>query len=243
MDPKDNERLVFILEDDRQLCAILVRTFEEHGFLTESFGLIRNMERRLSQIRPGICLVDMRLPDGESLDLAARRLRKENIPVIIISGIWTEVSDRVLGLELGADDYLVKPFNPREVVARVRAVLRRAEGTAGNTTRVARFNGWTVDFGSHRLMAPDATEVELSTGDVRLLEGFIEMPQRVLTRDALMERCGGSTAAFDRSIDVRVSRLRQKLREDPRNPRIIKTIHGAGYMFAAKVEWLVDQNG
>ncbi|MCA8882894.1 MAG: response regulator transcription factor [Rhodobacteraceae bacterium] len=239
MSMTSKKKLVFILEDDHNLCAILVRTFEEHGFATESFGLIRNFERRLSQVRPAICLVDMRLPDGEGLDVAVRRLRGENVPVIIISGVWTEVTDRVLGLEMGADDYLIKPFSPREAVARARAVLRRAEGSSGQSSEIATFLGWTVDFGSHKLQEPDGTEVELSTSEVRLLHTLMSMPQRVLTREALMDGDGTSAkAAFDRSIDVRISRLRQKLGEDPRNPRIIKTIYGTGYMFAAKVEWL-----
>ncbi|MCA8881537.1 MAG: response regulator transcription factor [Rhodobacteraceae bacterium] len=234
--------MIFILEDDRQLAAILARTFEEHGFETETFGLIRNLERRLSQIRPALCFVDMRLPDGEGLDLTVRRLRKQKIPVIMMSGVWTEIPDRVIGLEMGADDYLVKPFSPREAVARAKAVLRRAESSDGAPSlQVARFNGWTVDLASHRLTAPDGHDVEVSTGDVRLLQSFLSMPQRVLTRETLMESCGDSTAVFDRSIDVRVSRLRQKLGEDPRHPRIIKTVHGAGYMFAAKVEWLEGQ--
>ncbi|MCB1354023.1 MAG: response regulator transcription factor [Rhodobacteraceae bacterium] len=231
--------LVFILEDDHDLATILVRTFREHGFDAESFGLIRNFERRLSQVRPALCFIDMRLPDGPGLDLATRRLHSENIPVIIISGVWTEVTDRVLGLEMGADDYLVKPFSPREAVARARAVLRRAEGTAERGAEIARFSGWTVDFRSHRLTAPDGEEIELSGSEVRLLRALVSLPQRVLSRETLMDGDGMSaTITFDRSIDVRISRLRNKLREDPRNPRIIKTIYGAGYMFAPKVEWL-----
>ena len=118
--------LVFVLEDDRDLAAMLVRALQDHSFDTESFGLVRDFERRLIQVQPAICIVDMCLPDGPGLEVIVRHLKSSRIPVIIVSGVWTEVSDRVLGLELGADDYLLKPFNPRELVARLRAVLRRA---------------------------------------------------------------------------------------------------------------------
>lgn len=232
--------LVFVLEDDRAFCEVLVKAFEDHGFATESFRLGRSLERRLADRRPALCLVDMQLPDGQGLDLVVRRLRGDGIPVILISGVWTELSDRVLGLEQGADDYLVKPFSPREAVARARAVLRRCEsGATRNETEVARFAGWTVDFRSYQLIAPDGTEVEVTASEVRLLHTFLTLPRRVLTREALMDADGGAAGgAFDRSIDVRISRLRQKLGEDPRNPKLIKTVYGSGYMFTATIDWL-----
>ncbi|PJN95527.1 DNA-binding response regulator [Amaricoccus sp. HAR-UPW-R2A-40] len=230
--------LVLVLEDDSDLASALVRTFREHGFDAGSAGLVRDFERRLSQVRPAICVIDMNLPDGAGLDVIGRRLKSEAIPAILMSGVWTEVSYRVLGLEMGADDYLLKPVDPREMVARVRAVLRRSEGAAQDDDRFAHFGGWTADFRGHRLIAPDASEVELSASEVRLLRALASRPQRVQTRETLMEDDeAAGTLPFDRSIDVRISRLRAKLREDPRNPRIIKTIYGAGYMFAPKVEW------
>jgi DNA-binding response OmpR family regulator len=230
--------LVLILEDDGDLASLLTRTFREHGFDAEAAGLVRDFERRLTQVRPAICIVDMNLPDGPGLEVMTRRLKSEAIPAIAMSGVWTEVSDRVLGLEMGADDYLLKPVNPRELVARVRAVLRRSEGAAGSDDGVARFSGWTADFRAHRLIAPDAVEIELSASEMRLLRALASRPQRVQSRETLMEEEAAAAAiAFDRSIDVRISRLRAKLREDPRNPRIIKTIYGAGYMFAPTVEW------
>lgn len=231
--------LVLVLEDDADLASLLVRTFREHAFDAESVGLVRDFERRLTQVRPAICILDMSLPDGPGIEVMTRRLKSDAIPVIAMSGVWTEVSDRVLGLELGADDYLLKPVNPREMVARVRAVLRRSEGASGGDDSVALFNGWTADFRGHRLIAPDAAEIELSASEVRLLRALAKRPQRVQTRETLMDDDDASGAiAFDRSIDVRISRLRAKLREDPRNPRIIKTIYGAGYMFAPPVEWV-----
>lgn len=230
--------LVLVLEDDADLAAILVRTFREHGFDAGASGLVRDFERRLSQVRPAICVIDLNLPDGAGLDVVARRLKSDGIPSILMSGVWTDVSDRVLGLELGGDDYLLKPVDPRELVARMRAVLRRAEGAAQDEDRMARFSGWTADFRGHRLIAPDGEEVELSASEVRLLRALATRPQRVQTRETLMDEDeAAGVLAFDRSIDVRISRLRAKLREDPRNPRIIKTIYGAGYMFAPKVDW------
>ncbi len=230
--------LVLVLEDTADLAALLVRTFREHGFEAESFGLARDFERRLTQVRPAICVLDMNLPDGRGIEVMSRRLRRDQVPVIAMSGVWTDVSDRVLGLEMGADDYLLKPVDPRELVARVRAVLRRSSGTAETDDAVARFSGWTVDFRAHRLIAPDSAEIELSASEVRLLRALASRPQRVQTRETLMvEDEDAGAIAFDRSIDVRISRLRAKLREDPRNPRIIKTIYGAGYMFAPSVEW------
>lgn len=231
--------LVFVLEDDRDLAAVLLRTLREHAFEAESFGLVRDFERRLTQVRPALCIVDMCLPDGSSLELVIRRLKADEIPAIVISGVWTGVSDRVLGLELGADDYVLKPFDPRELVARVRAVLRRAERAGGTRIEIARFSGWTADFRAHRLIAPDDEEIELSASEVRLLRNLASRPHCVQTRETLMDEDAAAGAiAFDRSIDVRISRLRVKLREDPRNPRIIKTIYGAGYMFTPAVEWL-----
>jgi DNA-binding response OmpR family regulator len=231
--------LVLILEDDADLAALLTRTFREHGFDAESVGLTRDFERRLTQVRPAICILDMNLPDGPALGVMGRRLKTDAIPMIAMSGVWTDVSDRVLGLETGADDYLLKPINPRELVARVRAVLRRAESAGAAEDRLALFGGWTADFRGHRLIAPDAAEIELSAGEVRLLRALALRPRRVQTRETLMEDVDGAGAqTFDRGIDVRISRLRAKLREDPRNPKIIKTIYGAGYMFAPAVEWI-----
>lgn len=232
--------LVLVLEDDADFAGLLVRTLREHGFDAESVGLVRDFDRRLTQVCPAICIVDMNLPDGPGMDVISRRLKADAIPTIVVSGVWTEVSDRVLGLEMGADDYLLKPINPRELVARVRAVLRRSAGGTSAEDRMARFSGWTADFQGHRLIAPDAAEVVLSASEVRLLRALALRPQRVQTRETLMEEDdAGGTIAFDRSIDVRISRLRAKLREDPRNPRIIKTIYGAGYMFTPAVEWVL----
>lgn len=228
---------VLVLEDDGDLATILVRTLCNHGCQAEAFGLVRSMERRLEQVQPSLCIVDMCLPDGQGLDIIVRRLKRDRIPAIVISGVWTDVADRILGLEVGADDYLLKPFDPRELVARVRAVLRRTHGEAAIDDIIARFAGWTADFRSHRLVAPDGEELELSSAEARLLRILASRPQRVQSRETLMDGADAGRIAFDRSIDVRISRLRAKLRENPSSPRIIKTIYGAGYLFAPTVDW------
>ena len=230
--------LVFVLEDDRDLAAILQRTLETYGFDAETFDRALKFEQRLTQVRPDLCVVDMCLPDEPGLNVIARQLKSDAIPSIIISGVWTDISDRVEALEIAADDYMLKPFSPRELVARVRAVLRRAGPATGTTVEIARFAGWTAEFHAHRLIAPDNREIELSASETRLLRVLVSHPQRVLTRETLMEDTAAAGAlAYDRSIDVRISRLRTKLGEDPRNPRMIKTIYGAGYMFTPTVEW------
>lgn len=231
-------KLVYILDDDQAFAKLLARTFEEHGFVAETFGLIRNFERRVAQQTPALCLVDMRLPDGGGLDVAVRRPGGGRIPVIFISGVMTDLADKVLGLEMGADDYLIKPFSPREAVARARAVLRRMGAGQDRKPDIAVFAGWSADFASHTLHAPDGTVSELSASEVKLLHSLVSAPHRVLSRAALVGEDGGEARAYDRSIDVRVSRLRHKLGEDPRNPRIIKTIFGSGYMFTATVDWV-----
>jgi two-component system, OmpR family, response regulator len=228
--------LVFVLEDEHDLAAVFIRVLRDHGFGTESFGLVRDLEHRLMQVRPDICIIDMCLPDGAGLDVVAGRLKAGRVPAILISGVMTEVPDRVIGLEMGADDYLLKPIDPRELVARVRVVLRRSQSAGPEGNQIARFGGWTVDFRGHCLTAPDGSKIELSASEVRLMHALASRPRRVQSRDSLMED-ETAVAAFDRSIDVRISRLRSKLREDPRNPQIIKTVYGAGYMFTPSVEW------
>jgi DNA-binding response OmpR family regulator len=158
--------------------------------------------------------------------------------VLILTG-RNDVTDRVLGLELGADDYIVKPFEPRELVARVRSILRRYQRAASTDTTgersTARFAGWTFDANRHALTAPDDREVSLSAAEAGLLATLLRRPNKILSREQLLgER---DVDPFDRSIDVRISRLRRKLDDDPQNPRMIKTVYGAGYLFSAQVEW------
>ena len=184
------------------------------------------------------------LPGEPGLDLA-RWLRSQGpgeggVPIVMLTAM-SEETDRIVGLELGADDYVAKPFNPRELVARIRAVLRRASGEAGAgkepPAKSVRFAGWTLEPGRRRLLNPDGAEVPLTGGEYELLQVLVERPNRVLTRDMLMDLLRGRQAGpFDRAIDVAVSRLRRKLEDDGRNPSLIKTVRGGGYVLAATID-------
>jgi two-component system OmpR family response regulator len=177
------------------------------------------------------------LPGEDGLSLCRRLRATTNLPVIMLTAMG-EDTDRIVGLEMGADDYLPKPFNPRELLARVKAVLRRIQALPAASAKgdVAIFDGWTLDRGSRRLTSPTGEEVELSTGEYDLLLAFATHPRRVLSRDQLLDLARGRTAApFDRSVDIQVMRLRRKIELDPKEPRLIKTVRGGGYMFAAEV--------
>ncbi|MDZ4136788.1 MAG: response regulator transcription factor, partial [Paracoccaceae bacterium] len=157
--------------------------------------------------------------------------------IIIISG-RAQVQDRVTGLELGADDYIIKPFDPAEVVARVRARLRKGRGPAERQAQTARFNGWTAYFDRYLLLSGDGTETAFSHAEGEVLRLFLDAPKRLISRAQMQESLGGAAGeSFDRAMDVRISRLRTKLGEDPKNPTLIKTIYGAGYIFLGDVTW------
>ena len=159
------------------------------------------------------------------------------LAIIIISG-RAQVQDRVTGLELGADDYVIKPFDPAEVVARIRARPRKPAREAPRGGHIARFAGWSADFDRYLLTGPDGAETPLSHAEAEMLRMFLDSPRRLISRAQMLESLGGSAGdSFDRAMDVRISRLRTKLGEDPKNPRLIKTIYGAGYIFLSEVAW------
>ncbi|MDZ4137125.1 MAG: response regulator transcription factor, partial [Paracoccaceae bacterium] len=191
----------------------------------------------LKRVTPDVCLVDLGLPDRDGLALVHRLALESGATIIIISG-RAQVQDRVTGLELGADDYIIKPFDPAEVVARVRARLRKGRVGADRSPQVARFNGWTAYFERYVLMAGDGTEVPFSHAEGEVLRLFLEAPKRLISRAHMQESLGSAAGeSFDRAMDVRISRLRTKLGEDPKNPLLIKTIYGAGYIFLGDVIW------
>ncbi|TDK46282.1 response regulator transcription factor [Antarcticimicrobium luteum] len=228
--------LVSILDDEPEIRAILTEALEEAGFRTQSFSRAREFEAALQRVTPDVCLVDLSLPDTDGLALVHRLALERGAKVIIISG-RAQVQDRVTGLELGADDYITKPFDPAEVVARIRARLRagRAAPQSGQT---ARFNGWTAHFDRYVLEDDSGAETPFSHAEGEVLRLFLDSPKRLISRAQMQDALGGAAGeSFDRAMDVRISRLRTKLREDPKNPRLIKTIYGAGYIFLGDVGW------
>ena len=228
--------LVTILDDEPAIRTMLADALQEAGFRTMTFGRATEFEAALRQANPDVCLVDLSLPDRDGLTLVHRLALEQGATVIIISG-RAQVQDRVTGLELGADDYIIKPFDPSEVVARIRARLRR-NTTAPATSETARFNGWAAHFDRYMIEDDSGVETPFSHAEGEVLRLFLERPKRLISRQAMQEALGGAAGdSFDRAMDVRISRLRTKLREDPKNPRLIKTIYGAGYIFLGDVEW------
>lgn len=228
--------LVTILDDEPEIRQMLTEVLEDAGFRTQSYGRAREFEAALKHVTPDVCLVDLSLPDTDGLALVHRLALEQGAIVIIISG-RAQVQDRVTGLELGADDYITKPFDPAEVVARIRARLRstRSVPQAGDT---ARFNGWIAHFDRYMLEDASGVETPFSHAESEVLRLFLERPKRLISRSQMQESLGGAAGeSFDRAMDVRISRLRTKLREDPKNPRLIKTIYGAGYIFLGDVVW------
>lgn len=230
--------LVTILDDEPEIRQILTSTLEDAGFRTQSFSRAREFEAALKRVTPDVCLVDLSLPDTDGLALVHRLALDQGAAVIIISG-RAQVQDRVTGLELGADDYITKPFDPAEVVARIRARLRSGPRQAAPASDTARFSGWTAHFDRYLLEDEAGAHIPFSHAEGEVLRLFLDSPKRLISRAQMQEALGGAAGdSFDRAMDVRISRLRTKLREDPKNPRLIKTIYGAGYIFLGDVDWV-----
>ena len=220
---------------------MMARYFEGEGFRVFLAENGTQMRQHLAASSVDLVLLDLGLPDGDGLNLARELRVQSEIGIIIVTGRSDDI-DRIVGLEVGADDYIVKPFNLREVLARVKSVLRRlqpagsATGESLSDQEIIHFDGWTFDLGRRQLTSPDGVDVALTTGEFDLLSVFIQHSGRVLTRDYLMDQTRGrSWEAFDRSIDAQVSRVRRKI-DDPKNPKLLKSVRGAGYVFTAKVE-------
>ena len=230
--------LIYVIEDDAAIARLVVAALHEFGFATEEFGNGATALRRLRIEPPDLCIVDLGLPDMDGIELVRAIAAASSSGVLILTGRGHMV-DRVMGLEFGGDDYMVKPFEPRELVARVRSILRRRAGgdagAPGQQRRHAGFLGWTLAYASNILRAADGSEHLLGTAEAQVLRAFVERPYQILTREQLVGQ--RDLSPLDRSIDVRISRLRRKLESDPQNPKIIKTVYGAGYMFSAAVTW------
>ncbi|HYD99550.1 MAG TPA: response regulator [Alphaproteobacteria bacterium] len=237
----ERSRHLLVVDDDAEIRRLLSRFLSQHGFRVTAVGNGREMRQALQDWRIDLVVLDLMLPGEDGIALCRELRTKSSLPVIMLTAM-VEENDRILGLEIGADDYLGKPFNPRELVARIRAVFRRSgapeePAALPEGQRTVRFNGWTVDVGRRELRSPDSVVVDLTSGEFALLSAFISHPQRVLSRDQLVDMTRGQSAAlFDRSIDIQVCRLRRKIESDNKEPSLIKTVRGEGYVFTAPVE-------
>ena len=239
MDPTPH---ILVVDDDREIRELLGRFLERHQLRITAVRDGREARRAWSNGHYHLVVLDLMLPGESGLDLARWMRTQSDVPIVMLTAMGEE-TDRIIGLELGADDYVPKPFNPRELLARIRAVLRRAGDSPGQRTepgaRAMRFAGWTLEPARRRLLNPEAAEVALTGGEYDLLLALVERANRVLTRDMLLDLLRGRQAGpFDRAIDVAISRLRRKLEDDGRNAQLIKTVRGGGYVLAATVERL-----
>jgi two-component system OmpR family response regulator len=231
---------VLIVDDDAETRALLQAYLQKQGYRVTTAADGKALRRTLATARPDLIVLDLMLPGEDGLELCRDLRARSNVPVIMLTARGEE-TDRIVGLEMGADDYVGKPCNPRELLARIKSVLRRARSLPENLerepARTFRFAGWVLDVATRNLTAPDGVVVPLSGTEFKLLRIFLAHPDRVLSRDQLIDFMVSRDAGpFDRAIDVQVSRLRQRLREDAREPGIIKTVRGEGYVLAAKVE-------
>ena len=231
---------ILIVDDDKEIRSLLQEYLQKQAYRVTAVADGKGMRVALNAGHPDLIVLDVMLPGEDGLQLCRDLRARSNLPIIMLTARGEE-TDRIVGLEMGADDYLAKPFNPRELLARIKSVLRRSRSLPENlepeAARSFCFAGWTLDATTRNLTAPDGVVVPLSGTEFKLLRIFLGHPNRVLTRDQLIDLMISRDAGpFDRAIDVQVSRLRQRLREDAREPAIIKTIRGAGYVLAVPVE-------
>ncbi len=232
---------VLFVDDDRDLCNLVSEYLAQNDIRVTAVSSGKEMLEVIGREAIDLLLLDLRLPGEDGMRLARTVRENSRMPIVIVTG-RNEEADRVMGLELGADDYVTKPFSLRELLARIRAVLRRSQVEAAppskdDTLRAYRFAGWELNVRLHRLKAPDGKQVDISRGEFSLLCALLSSPQRILTRDQLLELSRlHSTEVYDRSIDVQILRLRRKIEPDPATPQFIKTERGAGYYFDAPVK-------
>ena len=231
---------ILIVDDDAEIRSLLTRYLEKNGMRATAVGDGRAMWRALDGGAFDLVVLDLMLPGDDGLTLCRTLRTKSDIPVLMLTARGDE-TDRIVGLEMGADDYLPKPFNPRELLARIKVILRRTRSLPPNLQpqdeTVLRFAGWQLDTARRQLVSPDGVVTPIGGAEYKLLRVFVEHPNRVLSRDQLLDLSQGREAdPLDRSIDVQVSRLRQRLGDDPRSPALIKTVRGEGYVLSVPVE-------
>jgi two-component system, OmpR family, response regulator len=233
-------RILFV-DDDAAIRQMVESYLEEHDMHVVTASQRSDMARQFAAAEPSLVILDLRLGQEDGLDLLREIRANSDVPVIITTGHRRDEIDRVVGLELGADDYVTKPFSLRELLARIRAVLRRREAGPAASQRDAergryRFGGWQIDRRTRRLIDPNGAPVSLTKGEYALLIAFLDAPQRPLAREHLLQATRVHEDVFDRSIDVQVLRLRRKLESDSNMPRVIQTERGVGYTFVLPVE-------
>ena len=232
---------VLLVDDDAQLRHLVAKFLRANQCRVTLAANVPEMRHALESAHVDLIILDLMLPGTSGLDVCKQIRTTSSIPIIMLTA-KSEEADRIIGLETGADDYVTKPFSPRELLARMRAVLRRLQEPArpqsGASGRGYAFNGWSIDTLKRELTNPDGVVVDLSTGEYDMLLAFVEQPQKVLTREALLDAARNRVATgFDRSIDVQISRLRRKIDSGDEETSAIKTVRGVGYMFMPTVTW------
>jgi len=231
---------ILVVDDDPAIRQLVGDFLVGHELQASTAGSAAEMDKVLGAEVIDLVILDLKLPDEDGLAIARRLREKLDIPIIILTGSRKEEIDRVMGLELGADDYVTKPFSQLELLARIKAVLRRTEGQRAarrvETARAYRFAGWELNTGLRRLKSPDGRGVELTNSEYALLVAFLRAPQKVLSRDQLLESSRLHDDIYDRSIDVQILRLRRKIEEKANEPKLIRTERGAGYFLDSTVE-------
>jgi two-component system OmpR family response regulator len=234
---------ILVVDDDLEIRELLSKFLTQHNFRVTMAKNGKEMMQYATASNIDLIVLDIMLPGDDGFELCRKLRQTSQAPIIMVTAVSDE-ADRIVGLELGADDYVTKPFNPRELLARIKAVLRRVQENGDSYIVKSpegpikyQFSDWELDKNTRRLVSPEDMEVTLSAGEYDLLIAFLTHPQRVLNRDQLLDMAKNRAGIpFDRSIDVQVSRLRQKLEIDPKNPEMIKTVRGGGYMLTAEVK-------
>ncbi len=236
---------ILVVDDDTEICQLLNDYLKKHELQVTTANNGQQMYRALNQHAIDLIVLDVMMPGDDGLTLCKQLTQEHHLPILILSAQGDE-TDRIVGLEVGADDYLSKPFNPRELLARIKALLRHQQkaqsaGIVHHRIPVLKFNHWTLDPNKRVLVNPDNIHVSLTQGEYGLLHVLLEHPNRVLNRNQLLELTHGREAGpYDRTIDVQIGRLRKKLEADPKNPSLIKTIRGGGYQLCCEVT--MDKN-
>jgi two-component system, OmpR family, response regulator len=232
---------VLLVEDDAAIAGMVTETLQESGFSARAVGSAAQMDRLLDREDFDLILLDVLLPGEDGLSVCRRLRAASAVPIIMLTALGEE-PDRVAGLEIGADDYVTKPFSSKELVARIRALLRRARAAGGATAESASplgFSGWRIFPARRQLFSPEGARVVTTSAEFDLLLAFCQNPGRVLSREQLLELThGGLAGPIERSVDVHISRIRQKIEPDPRDPTLIKTVRLGGYIFTPGVEAL-----